>query len=196
MDQSIIYRMKGVRQLLRAGLVLSIFFGVSACRAEPEETPTLFWTPLPPSPSLPPLTAPSPDPLPRASIQPGYCDNASQFLEDITVPDGTTVEAGKPITKIWAVQNIGSCDWGPGYFLARVGTDPLQGPEQIALYPARSGADAVWKVELVAPLEPGNYVSRWQAQDPDGVPFGDVVYVLVVVPTPTPIPSPSPSPTR
>jgi hypothetical protein len=44
---------------------------------------------------------------------------------------------------------------------------------------------------LGAPGTPGEYVSRWQAQAPDGSLFGDPVFVFVIVEPATPTPEPT-----
>lgn len=124
---------------------------------------------------------------------PAQCVNDAQFLEDITLPDGTPVLPGEPMDKRWLVLNRGECAWGPGYRLVQVGESRIQGPGALALYPAVPGAQAIWQVDLVAPSEEGEFISRWRAQAPDGTLFGDEVYVLVVVDaaplTPSPIPT-------
>jgi hypothetical protein len=125
------------------------------------------------------------------------CENDARFLEDLTFPDGEVVVPDQTIDKRWAVQNTGSCDWGPDYRLLHLGEDEFEAPEAVALYPARRGTNAIWQVELHAPREVGQYISQWQAQAPDGTMFGDVVYILIFVekPTPTPTETPLISPT-
>lgn len=109
------------------------------------------------------------------------CTNDARFVEDLTIPDGEHVSPGQKIDKRWSVQNTGTCDWGPEYRLVRISGDAFAGPDEIALYPAKTGSDAVWQVLLEAPEFLGEYSSRWQAQAPDGTRFGDDVFVVVVV---------------
>ena len=54
-------------------------------------------------------------------------------------------------------------------------------PELQALYPARSGFEAVIRIVFIAPSDPGIYRSEWQAFDPQDVPFGDPIYIDIVV---------------
>jgi hypothetical protein len=122
-----------------------------------------------------------------------FCANDALFLEDLTLPDGTQVLPGGALDKRWLILNQGGCAWGPEYRLVQIGDSRIEGPRELALYPAVAGGQAVWQVALVAPPEEGEYISRWRAQAPDGTLFGDEVYVLVVVDasplTPTPIPT-------
>ncbi|NIS83531.1 MAG: hypothetical protein GTO14_25790 [Anaerolineales bacterium] len=159
------------------------------CALESEAPSTIASTPLPMS-----VPAVLDTPLPT-SVKPQLaigCENESVFLEDLTIPDFTTVLPGEDLHKRWSVQNSGTCDWGPDYRLLRLGLDSFEGPLSLALYPARAGSTAVWEVDLKAPLEPGSYVSQWQAQAPDGSFFGEVVYILVLVENPTPTPTATP----
>ena len=110
-------------------------------------------------------------------------------MEDLTIPDLTEVSPGSELDKRWLVRNSGSCDWNAEYQLVNVAGPGFGGPDHIALYPARTGATVVLQVVLAAPQSPGEHISRWQAQDPDGVPFGDEVFLYIIIPTPTPAPT-------
>lgn len=132
--------------------------------------PTVTHTPRP-SPTLPEPTATIPEP----------CVSSLRYLSDLTYPDGTLVAAGERIQKQWLVENNGSCDWGPGYRLKLVGGYPLGVFGEVALYPARAGTQATIEIMFLAPLDPGLYRTAWQAFDPNGTPFGDVVYMDIVV---------------
>jgi hypothetical protein len=44
----------------------------------------------------------------------------------------------------------------------------------------------VWEIVMTAPAAPGEYVGRWQARDPQGNLFGDVMFIKIeVIPLPT-----------
>jgi hypothetical protein len=109
------------------------------------------------------------------------CTDSLKFIEDITIPDGTIVSAGQSIDKQWRVQNDGSCDWDSSYHLKLVSGDPLGTPAEMALFPARAGAEAVIQMALTAPQEPGTYHTAWQAYRPDDTPFDQAIYVEIVV---------------
>ena len=140
-----------------------------------------------------PALAPTETPIPLPPTSTAFCVNDAQFIEDLTLPDGTEVLPGAVLDKRWLILNRGECAWGPEYRLVQIGDSRIEGPGALALYPAVAGGQAVWQVQLVAPQEEGEFISRWRAQAPDGTLFGDEVYVLVVVDasplTPTPIPT-------
>jgi hypothetical protein len=96
------------------------------------------------------------------------------------------VSPGSSIDKRWRVQNSGSCNWDARYRLRRISGPELGLAADQALFPARSGTQAVIRLQLTAPNEPGAYRSAWQAVDPLGEPFGDPIFVEVIVATSNP----------
>jgi hypothetical protein len=115
-------------------------------------------------------------------------------VNDLTLPDGSSAAPGDQLVKQWSVQNSGSCDWGPGYRLVPILPNPLDDTHPMALYPARAGTQAMWQVTVQVPEASGEVIGRWQAQNPDGVAFGQEVYVVLNVAPPTTLP-PTSSPT-
>jgi len=159
-----------------AGLLL-VALALSGCGSQPPVEPTAYLAPavtVAPSQTQPAVAT-------VAAAPTDVCVNAAIFIEDLTVPDGTSVAPGERLDKRWAVQNSGSCDWGPGYRLVQLDSGSLGGRQEAALYPARAGENAVWQVELVAPEEPGEYLASWQARAPNGELFGEQVFVLIEV---------------
>jgi hypothetical protein len=168
-------------RLIRVGLVgAGCLLAMGCSQAGTSES-----NPAPPTLEVFVPAALTPSPEARATTDAAgpatACTNDARFVEDLTVPDGERVNPGEQIDKRWSVQNTGTCDWGAEYRLVKISGDAFAGPDEVALYPARAGTDAVWQVLLNAPDFPGEYSSRWQAQAPDGSPFGDDVFVIVVV---------------
>jgi len=196
-----------IKEYLGALLLLA---ALSACSGGEQGGASLQWTPLATTaarievPAQAATAAPGdtvadvPGPVERAAVLSpaqggqGPCLNDAQFLEDLTIPDGTQVAPGQLLVKRWSVQNSGSCDWGAGYRLMPMWDNPFMEEGEQGLYPARAGASAVWEVHLAAPQEAGTYFARWQAYAPDGTPFGEEVYLLIEVVAPTPTPTEAP----
>jgi hypothetical protein len=103
------------------------------------------------------------------------------FLEDLTVPDGSQATPGSTLDKRWRVENNGTCNWDENYRLKLIAGPEMGAEPEQALYPARSGAQAVLRIIFTAPEEPGPYRSAWQAYDPGGEPFGDPFFIEVIV---------------
>ncbi len=163
------------------------FLLLQAC--SPAASPTPFLAPkaaistgsvlLGQQPVIPTFTPPveptvSPTPTPP-------CANNLEFLEDLTIPDGTVVSPGADIDKQWLVQNNGSCNWDVRYRLKFVGGDLLGAATEQALYPARAGVQAIIRIHFTAPTATGTYKTAWQAFDPQGEPFGDAIFMEIVV---------------
>ena len=154
----------------------SILLALTACAGSPAASAT------PAAPGVSTATTPAQAALPTTTAQSaGACRNDAAFVEDLTVPDGTLVEPGQLVDKRWAVINSGTCDWGPDYRLRPIAGNPLVGGRAEALFPARAGEEAIWRVTFEAPAEPGEYIGQWQAFDPAGTPFGDTVFLVLEV---------------
>jgi hypothetical protein len=176
-----------VRKATLACLLLAMAASFAACSASPAG-------PVSPTPGQIGATTPAVVATSAAMVptpETAKCESDATFLEDLTLPDGSEVAPGAELEKRWRVRNNGTCDWGAGYRLEPLADSPFADLSTVALFPARSGADAVWSISLAAPKEAGEYLGRWQAVDPEGQAFGEVVYLQIEVgqaettPTPT-----------
>lgn len=167
-------------------LLLSIIFFAQACAPQLESTP--FRPPTQPAPTsalstttpIPQLYTPIPTPTITATI-PISCTDSLSFIDDITVADGASFSAGASIDKQWLVQNSGTCNWDSTYQLKWIGGDPLGAATEQPLYPARAGTQATLRIIFSAPIGEGPYESAWQAVNPDGNVFGDLVFIKILV---------------
>jgi len=123
------------------------------------------------------------------------CTDDSEFVSDVTVPDGTSFEPGTVFRKTWRIRNSGTCTWDAGYRFAFLSGDRMSGPrsaplgsldrlyESSPLFPTvRPGEEIEVSVTLIAPTEEGTHEGHWQLFAPDGTPFGTRVFVSIVVP--------------
>ena len=155
---------------------------------------------------LAPLPPPEPQPTERAVLPATGCINAMAFVAHVNLDDSNMespppVSPGEAFQKTWRVQNIGTCTWDSSYQLSPVGGNvpaarmggtatPLPG----AVAP---GATVELSVDLVAPLTPGVYQGFWSMRAPNGLLFGERIWVGVEVTepaTPTPPPTAIPLP--
>src|SRR5687767_7421404 len=139
----------------------------------PTSAPVLFVTStLPPTkPGLtlptqvPPTASPTlnpSDPTPTPS-----CRDSAVFVEDVTVPDNTRIEAGEEFTKTWKLQNTGSCTW-TGYTIAFVSGDKMGASDEVAVPETEASAKVDVSIDLVAPAEDGAYSSNFELRNADG----------------------------
>jgi hypothetical protein len=117
----------------------------------------------------------------QSSLPTPTCTDSLRYLEDLSIPDGTQVSAGQALDKRWSVENNGSCNWDERYRVQLIAGPGMGAASQQALYPARSGTQAVIRMVFTAPAESGAYRSAWQAYSPQGEPFGDPFFIEVIV---------------
>lgn len=114
--------------------------------------------------SLTPALSPTPTPIP--------C-NAVSFVQDVTIPDGTSIVTGAAFTKTWRLRNTGSCTWNTSYSLVFDRGDKMSGPDAQPLPGSVApGATTDVSVSLTAPASAGNYRGYWRLRDGAGVLFG------------------------
>lgn len=170
-----------VGMILLIGITLLTLAGCSASEPQPEAF-------LPLARAATPTAAPTQAPaaeqaaLPLTATPAAPCKNHLTYLEDLTLPDGTQVSPGQVLDKRWRVLNSGECNWDSSYRLEQIEGGALGSSADAALYPARGGTEAILRINLTAPAEAGTYRSLWQAVDPQGQHFGDVVYLEIIVP--------------
>jgi len=151
-----------------------------------------------------PSPAPTKSPVPLASLPPatatgasapqvaaGNC-TASASLVGETYPDGTIVGPGTTFTKVWHIQNSGTCTWDASWQLIFYSGDLMDG---LTVYnfpqPAQPGDTVEVPVILRAPAENGTYTGEWMLKSPWGQSFGVGQYsvpisVSIVVANSTP----------
>jgi hypothetical protein len=129
-------------------------------------------TPIAPTQTSVPATAtsvpPTNTPVPTAVT---YCDWAT-FIKDVTIPDGIQLSPGEVFTKVWRLQNRGTCTWTPDYDVVFYSGSQMSGASmQIPGYVA-PGQSIDMAVTFTAPSTPGHYVSYWILRNPSGALFG------------------------
>jgi uncharacterized protein YkwD len=175
-------------------LALLLLLLLTACVQVSGETatnsPVLFVTStLPPyQPGLtlptpiPPTASPTSDPL-TPSATPA-CRDSAIFVEDVTYPDNTRLEAGEKFTKTWKLQNTGNCKW-TDFTVAFVSGDKMQAPDSVPVPETEVSSTAEVSVDLVAPSEDGAYAGNFELRDAEGksIPLGTepTFWVKIVV---------------
>ncbi len=153
----------------------------------PTSTPTQTLVPtLPPAPTAAAL--PTLGPLVTATTGfttgggSGACDS-SAFAGDVTIPDNTTVTAGKKFTKTWTLLNNGSCTWSTAYTLVLDSGDSLGGTTTAVPASVGPGSSVNISVQMTAPDSTGTYKGVWRLHNAAGQAFGDTPWVIIKVGT-------------
>jgi hypothetical protein len=99
------------------------------------------------------------------------CDQG-QFIQDVTIADGTKMNPGTAFTKTWRLRNIGTCTWNSSYAVVFVSGESLGAPATIPLagnVPPNETVDI--SIDMRAPSEPGRYTGYWRLRNPSGGQF-------------------------
>ncbi len=126
-----------------------------------------------PSQSQPTITlAPTDGPDPTDQPAEDICDLAN-FVDDVTIPDGTEFLPGETFTKTWRISNEGSCTWNSDYDVVFDEGDAMGAEPSTSISKAdiTTGKEVDISVEMTAPVEEGTYRGTWQLRNDAGVIF-------------------------
>jgi hypothetical protein len=138
----------------------------------PVDTPTYTPTPTD-TPTATSTATATPTSTPTSTPTPIPC-HLAKFVSDVTIPDGTLVDANTQFIKTWRLKNMGSCAWDASYqivfvegtAMSRLKTFPWTGG--VVGY----GGTADISVNLFAPGAAGAYQGNFMLLAPDGTYFG------------------------
>jgi len=136
----------------------------------PTETRTATRTP-----SITPRTVTVTPGQPTSAASPlPSCDLAAAGIPiDVTIPDDTQMQPGESFTKIWRLQNKGTCNWTSSYSVALFSGDAMGAPASVPL-PANVAPNASVDipVDMIAPQVAGTYQGNWKLKNASGGSFG------------------------
>lgn len=154
----------------------------------PTNTPLITSTFTPGAATNTPITLNTPRPT-----QSGVCDQAN-FVDDVTIPDGTEVLAGATFVKTWRFKNLGPCTWTTSYrlvfsYVSDTGKNGVFTPPAPVNFPKTvvPGEEVDISVTLTAPTKADSYQVVFVLQNDKGysIPLVNTntyeFYVLFVV---------------
>ena len=103
------------------------------------------------------------------------------FVSDVTIPDNTQMDPGKPFTKTWQVKNSGSCAWDAGFKFQNTGGEAMDGATFSLPSSVPAGQTYEISVPMKAPDKTGTLRGNWRMSTANGQFFGDEVFVVVVI---------------
>lgn len=147
----------------------------------PQPSPTLEATVTPLITNTPVSSAPTSPP--QATSQ-ASCDN-SEYVADITIPDGYVAVPGEIMTKTWSLKNLGPCTWDQDYALTfaygGAGTNWDTSKPAYLSFVIKPGQTAEVSVNLAAPTAKGEYGAFFRLRNDKGVYFGSYVTIYIKV---------------
>jgi hypothetical protein len=112
------------------------------------------------------------------------CTDNAAYVADLTIPDGTSINAGQTFEKKWRISNNGNCPWGAGYQLVFVAGEAMTGSTVVIVPPTSPGSTVDVSVPMAAPAAPGAHVGSWKMRNASGISFGQTFTVKINVPAP------------
>ena len=104
------------------------------------------------------------------------------FVEDVTIPDGSLMPAGAEIVKTWRVRNTGTTIWKKNFRIVFVSGTQMGGAFSALINKnVAPGDTAEISVKLRAPAAPGTYHGNWALRNNKGESIGPVICVQVKV---------------
>jgi hypothetical protein len=207
-----------------ASILLALVVGISACNLPSNATPTqgsqdvltaaaqtveanVTQSAILNPPTIPPTStagiptstlavAVGTTSVPPTSVPPTQSCDVAQFIDDVTIPDGTLLDPNETFTKTWRLKNVGTCSWTPSYAVIFSSGDSMNGPATQALAGNVNPGETVdISVDLTAPAADGSYKGYWKLRNAAGVHFSQF-YVDIKVKSPTPTPTATATPTE
>lgn len=120
------------------------------------------------------IAQPTATPALRSLLPTRLCDQAAPGSPiDVTIPDNTELMPGQTFTKIWRLQNIGTCTWTTDYAIRFFYGAQMSAPEAIPLRQAVAPGETIEiAVDMVAPQTPGLHQGNWKLRNAAGQLFG------------------------
>lgn len=149
----------------------------------PTASPTIFADTLatPSTGAAPALTeGTQADQAPQATVTklsvgslPVSANDRAEFVDDVTVPDGTTLAPNDIFVKSWQIKNTGATTWTSDYALVFIDGDLLGASPTIPLQAqVAPGETATLSIELTAPAKDGTYKGFWKLLNANHEVFG------------------------
>lgn len=100
-----------------------------------------------------------------------------KFVQHVSYVEGEKVKPGQVMEKIWKLKNIGNDEWPAGCKVEFAKGDLVGIGYEIGTVPSGACIDAIASINI--PDSEGRYTGVWKLVTPDGVSFGDKLYVVV-----------------
>jgi hypothetical protein len=148
-----------------AALTVQAMSTFSTTQVTPFSTPTL---PLPAATNTAAIFPTLPRPTSTVAPPPTLVCDQAQFVQDVTIPDGTIFAPNATFTKTWRLKNAGTCTWS-GYSLVFDSGDSMSGPSPTSIGTVAPNQEVDLSLNLIAPSTTGSYRGYWRIRNAAGV---------------------------
>merc|ERR1711865_381577 len=109
------------------------------------------------------------------------CKLDMQFVEDLSLPDGSKLAPGAHFSKSWRVVNSGKRQWPDGTLLEHVDGELFEGSQPCIVPQLEPGQECELNLDsITAPAESGQFKSFWRLATPNGQ-FGERLWFDVSI---------------
>lgn len=165
-------------QTVIAKITVEAALNPSATSLPPSQTPlpVITSTPLQPAPAQPSVTAQIPQATATRKstwvVYPTWTrtpyTDAAEFVGQ-SPSDGFTIGSGGDFDIVWTVKNVGLRPWNTQFYIRYLnGVKGSDATKYMLSGPVNVNDTATFRVDMVAPFEPGNYTTTWQLINDDG----------------------------
>lgn len=97
-------------------------------------------------------------------------DDGTQFIEDVTIPDGTIIPVNTKFEKVWRVKNTGTLVWKDRYLMRTTPASNLicSSPAMVPIQETLPGQTVDISVTFTTPHLPGSCRTDWKSSDERG----------------------------
>lgn len=103
------------------------------------------------------------------------------FVCDVTVGEGEAIPPNTAFIKSWKIRNSGNEDWPFGCCLRFLMGERMGAPDSVNVQPTPPGMCIEVTVNMISPSIPGIYQGQWRMHTSSGVPFGEIIWVIISV---------------
>ncbi len=108
-----------------------------------------------------------------ASSLPVSSADRAEFVEDVTIPDGTIFAPNDVFVKTWKLENTGTTTWTPDYSLIFIDGDLFGSPTMVPINKQVAPGETVeLSIQFTAPAEDGIYQGFWKLVNSKREVFG------------------------
>lgn len=104
-----------------------------------------------------------------APTNPPDCTNRATFVDDVTIPDNTSLASSTAFTKTWRIRNTGTCVWGPDYALIHYSEERMLAPASVPLSVTFPDQTVDLSIELTSPNTAGTHRGYFVVETPAGL---------------------------
>jgi len=106
----------------------------------------------------------------------------ARFLENVTIPERSTVSPNQTLIKTWRLQNAGTKDWPEGTKLIFIRGDRSMSTEEEFPVPlCKVGQTVEVSAVVVTPSNSGRHTAIFRLADADRMPFGPRLWCDIVI---------------